>query len=235
MRQASIHQSLCSCDRSRSLRQWHLPTLPVHHVSVAPALQAASNKAFDSLSSRSDMGGRGRGVTHGSAELRGYALPPAVTRHLSPSMSSMQAYLAQRYMSGPKVDVIVVHAAPQKKKHKAALSADEDSSLICDDDAGSRWTRPLSHSILRFSSSRHGDCYVDLATCRVVGRSSHLSGALLLCSPCALSPLLPTDLGSSKQYVFLSAPSASSDCSTSSGRSYCSSAGVRVILASSVT
>lgn len=54
---------------------------------------------------------------------------------------SMKAYLAAKYMSGPKADVILARAsassgAPKKKKRKAAVSAPTAStSFIKDDDA----------------------------------------------------------------------------------------------------
>jgi pre-mRNA-splicing factor CWC26 len=53
---------------------------------------------------------------------------------------SMQAYLAQKYMSGPKADAILARAAPKKKKkRKAEASASASASgsaMIVDADAG---------------------------------------------------------------------------------------------------
>ncbi|KAH8109377.1 Pre-mRNA-splicing factor of RES complex-domain-containing protein [Phellopilus nigrolimitatus] len=51
----------------------------------------------------------------------------------------MQAYLAERYMSGPKADAILSRAAPsKKKKRKTALGAatGSASAMIVDDDGG---------------------------------------------------------------------------------------------------
>ncbi|KAI9463033.1 Pre-mRNA-splicing factor of RES complex-domain-containing protein [Russula earlei] len=61
-------------------------------------------------------------------------------------MSSMQAYLAEKYMSGPKADAILSRQAPKKKKKRAldpsgsasgsARAAPSGRALITDDDAG---------------------------------------------------------------------------------------------------
>jgi pre-mRNA-splicing factor CWC26 len=56
-------------------------------------------------------------------------------------MSSIKAYLADKYMSGAKADAILAHAAqtkPKKKKRKAdaATSSTPGASFIKDDDAG---------------------------------------------------------------------------------------------------
>ncbi|KAI0032848.1 Pre-mRNA-splicing factor of RES complex-domain-containing protein [Vararia minispora EC-137] len=50
----------------------------------------------------------------------------------------MKAYLAEKYMSGPKADAILAHAAPKKKKRKAgaASSSGSGAGFIKDDDAG---------------------------------------------------------------------------------------------------
>jgi pre-mRNA-splicing factor CWC26 len=51
-------------------------------------------------------------------------------------MSSMQAYLAEKYMSGPKADAILSHTAPKKKKKRKpdAGSATDGGAMIVDDD-----------------------------------------------------------------------------------------------------
>lgn len=53
-------------------------------------------------------------------------------------MSGIKAYLAEKYMSGPKADAILSRAAPQKKKkRKNALAAPTAStSFVRDDDGG---------------------------------------------------------------------------------------------------
>lgn len=57
-------------------------------------------------------------------------------------MADLKAYLAEKYMSGPKADAILSRAAPKKKKKKrkgeesASVGA---SSLIKDDDGGWGW------------------------------------------------------------------------------------------------
>ncbi|KAG9315194.1 Pre-mRNA-splicing factor of RES complex-domain-containing protein [Chiua virens] len=49
----------------------------------------------------------------------------------------MQAYLAQKYMSGPKAEAILSRAAPKKKRRKAADgSATSGPSQFVDEDAG---------------------------------------------------------------------------------------------------
>lgn len=48
----------------------------------------------------------------------------------------MQAYLAEKYMSGPKAEAILSRAAPKKKKRKAATSATSGPSIFVDDDPG---------------------------------------------------------------------------------------------------
>ncbi|EMD35290.1 hypothetical protein CERSUDRAFT_116091 [Gelatoporia subvermispora B] len=52
-------------------------------------------------------------------------------------MSDLKAYLAAKYMSGPKADAILSRTAPKKKKRKAATGASTSgagSSMIKDDD-----------------------------------------------------------------------------------------------------
>lgn len=56
-------------------------------------------------------------------------------------MSNLKAYLAEKYMSGPKADAILAKAAPQKKKkrkaHVSTVSTSVDSgALIQDEDGG---------------------------------------------------------------------------------------------------
>ncbi|TFK99598.1 Pre-mRNA-splicing factor of RES complex-domain-containing protein [Pterulicium gracile] len=61
-------------------------------------------------------------------------------------MSSMKAYLAEKYMSGPKADAILERAAPKKRKRKAGTSSTShlqsagasgsSSSFVKDDDGG---------------------------------------------------------------------------------------------------
>ena len=62
------------------------------------------------------------------------------------TMSSMKAYLAEKYMSGPKADAILSRAASKKKKkHKpddAGSTASSRSAMIVDDDAG--WGDPAT-------------------------------------------------------------------------------------------
>jgi pre-mRNA-splicing factor CWC26 len=48
----------------------------------------------------------------------------------------MQAYLAEKYMSGPKADAILSRATQKKKKKRKADTATTASSLLVDDDAG---------------------------------------------------------------------------------------------------
>ena len=50
----------------------------------------------------------------------------------------MQAYLAEKYMSGPKADAILSRAAPKKVKKKRKADSDTVSgpSMLIDDDAG---------------------------------------------------------------------------------------------------
>lgn len=48
----------------------------------------------------------------------------------------MQAYLADKYMSGPKADAILARTAPKKKKRKAASGATMGPSTFVDEDAG---------------------------------------------------------------------------------------------------
>ncbi|KAI0300172.1 Pre-mRNA-splicing factor of RES complex-domain-containing protein [Multifurca ochricompacta] len=52
-------------------------------------------------------------------------------------MSSMQAYLAEKYMSGAKADAILSRTAPkQKKKRRPDATLSGGSAIIVDDDAG---------------------------------------------------------------------------------------------------
>ncbi|KAG6373364.1 hypothetical protein JVT61DRAFT_6511 [Boletus reticuloceps] len=48
----------------------------------------------------------------------------------------MHAYLAEKYMSGPKAEAIIARTAPQKKKRKAASNATAGPSMFVDEDAG---------------------------------------------------------------------------------------------------
>lgn len=61
--------------------------------------------------------------------------------------SSMKAYLASKYMTGPKADAILAHSGekPKKKKRKVATEASASSStLIRDEDGG--WGRETKES-----------------------------------------------------------------------------------------
>ncbi|KAJ7647633.1 Pre-mRNA-splicing factor of RES complex-domain-containing protein [Roridomyces roridus] len=52
-------------------------------------------------------------------------------------MSSMKAYLAEKYMSGPKADAILARVGPQKKKkRKATASSSAAQSFVVDTDGG---------------------------------------------------------------------------------------------------
>lgn len=54
-------------------------------------------------------------------------------------MSDIKAYLAEKYMSGPKADAILSRAAPKKKKRKAKESAPNQplgGAMIVDEDGG---------------------------------------------------------------------------------------------------
>lgn len=53
-------------------------------------------------------------------------------------MSDMKAYLAAKYMSGPKADAILARSAPKKKKRKHATDASTSAStsFLKDDDGG---------------------------------------------------------------------------------------------------
>ena len=48
----------------------------------------------------------------------------------------MQAYLAEKYMAGPKAEAILSRTAPKKKKRKGASSAPSGPSIFVDEDAG---------------------------------------------------------------------------------------------------
>lgn len=48
----------------------------------------------------------------------------------------MQAYLAEKYMSGPKADAILARTAPKKKKRKVAHNTTSGPSMFVDEDAG---------------------------------------------------------------------------------------------------
>lgn len=48
----------------------------------------------------------------------------------------MQAYLAEKYMSGPKADAILSRTTQKKKKKRKADTATTASSMLVDDDAG---------------------------------------------------------------------------------------------------
>ncbi|KAJ7589473.1 Pre-mRNA-splicing factor of RES complex-domain-containing protein [Mycena floridula] len=54
-------------------------------------------------------------------------------------MSDLKAYLAQKYMSGPKADAILSRTAPKKKKRKKGENAAASSSMVRDEDAGLGW------------------------------------------------------------------------------------------------
>lgn len=77
-------------------------------------------------------------VTHPRHKLvqRATATP---SKHII-TMSSMQAYLAEKYMSGPKADAILSRTAPKKKKKQkpddAGPTARSGSAMIVDDDGG---------------------------------------------------------------------------------------------------
>ncbi|KAG9120461.1 Pre-mRNA-splicing factor cwc26, partial [Ceratobasidium sp. 392] len=61
--------------------------------------------------------------------------------------SSMQAYLASKYMSGPKADAILARTSDKPKKKKRKVNADSTpstSSFIRDDDGG--WGRETRDS-----------------------------------------------------------------------------------------
>ncbi|TFK46789.1 hypothetical protein OE88DRAFT_1720973 [Heliocybe sulcata] len=49
---------------------------------------------------------------------------------------SMKAYLAEKYMSGPKADAILAKTGKKKKKRKTTASASATAGFIVDDDAG---------------------------------------------------------------------------------------------------
>lgn len=57
---------------------------------------------------------------------------------LIPTMSNLKAYLAEKYMSGPKADVILAKTAPSKKKKRKAKDAalSKGSTIIQDEDGG---------------------------------------------------------------------------------------------------
>ncbi|KAF8442480.1 Pre-mRNA-splicing factor of RES complex-domain-containing protein [Boletus edulis BED1] len=48
----------------------------------------------------------------------------------------MHAYLAEKYMSGPKAEAIIARTAPKKKKRKATNNATAGPSMFVDEDAG---------------------------------------------------------------------------------------------------
>ncbi|KAJ8468894.1 hypothetical protein ONZ45_g17081 [Pleurotus djamor] len=51
-------------------------------------------------------------------------------------MSSMKAYLAEKYMSGPKADAILARTSGKKKKRKTATATSASGAFLVDDDAG---------------------------------------------------------------------------------------------------
>ncbi|KAJ6593565.1 Pre-mRNA-splicing factor of RES complex-domain-containing protein [Mycena capillaripes] len=51
-------------------------------------------------------------------------------------MSNMKAYLAEKYMSGPKADAILSRVAPQKKKKRKAAASVAPSGFVMDVDGG---------------------------------------------------------------------------------------------------
>lgn len=66
--------------------------------------------------------------------------------HLLAAMSDMKAYLASKYMSGPKADVILAKTAPQKKKKRkkeASNVTGGGGARIVDEDSG--WPGEGSH------------------------------------------------------------------------------------------
>jgi pre-mRNA-splicing factor CWC26 len=52
------------------------------------------------------------------------------------NMSTLKTYLAEKYMSGPKADVILSKTAPQKKKKRKAKETSGDGMMIRDEDGG---------------------------------------------------------------------------------------------------
>lgn len=65
-------------------------------------------------------------------------------RHFT--MSNMQRYLAEKYMSGPKADAILARDAPKKKKKRkqGAVSSGSGSVGIVDEDAS--WAAPVDQN-----------------------------------------------------------------------------------------
>src|SRR5260370_42435058 len=61
-------------------------------------------------------------------------------------MSSMQAYLAEKYMTGPKADAILSRTAPKKKKRKgdAGPPTGGGAMILDDDDPGWSGTTNLT-------------------------------------------------------------------------------------------
>ena len=51
-------------------------------------------------------------------------------------MANLKAYLAEKYMSGPKADIILANTGAKKKKRKAKNSTTASSGMIVDDDGG---------------------------------------------------------------------------------------------------
>lgn len=70
--------------------------------------------------------------------------PPVLPHH---SMTSMQAYLAAKYMTGPKADAILARttAATSKKKKRKTKPGSEgaEASFIKDDEDELRWGKPM--------------------------------------------------------------------------------------------
>ena len=76
-------------------------------------------------------------IQHSSSQL--HLLKPYRPKHFG----SMQAYLAERYMSGPKADAILSRVAPEKKKKKrktattiSTIAGPSGVNLVVDDDSG---------------------------------------------------------------------------------------------------
>ena len=70
-------------------------------------------------------------------------LYPVPIKHVFTMSGSMKAYLAAKYMTGPKADAILARTdtTKKKKKRKAGASAASGSSIIKDDDL-SGWAEP---------------------------------------------------------------------------------------------
>ena len=61
-------------------------------------------------------------------------------------MITMQAYLAEKYMSGPKADAILARVGPEKKKKKPVRYPTEDLDVVLGEKekrAGMKLKRPV--------------------------------------------------------------------------------------------